>query len=500
MSTSWRMSWFMGVLLVWAMPGHAQPSRPGFSSTDDLVRRALSKHLDSAEIDRLLAQPEVTSALKVLLEGWDGNGDQFGIQRVAGRLVLSVEIRERRCALRLDPGPEAVVPTPHCEDVTLPDGQRSLDLDPRLWRPRAPRTPRPPTAEPPPSGEPTPSWGEAPIAPPTVLRALHHERSPFGSELVNEARIDHERLREKAGRRGYHDPLLPRTGDAPAVTAGAALAPMLREPIEKAPASLANLRDPFGPGRMQTDLPVAGPSFGNENQAILPELDEECEVSWRLRQRSERPPELACYRAYAWHKRLDDNEVFSTLKTLTMFFDIPLARNIMVLIAEDVKTSRAHEVVWAMVWLEWVGRDPDDDVRIKGALATLSTGERRYLRKHLAALWSRPGFMTVHADLASGGPRETPAGAFIARLYERHLLELFPEARDLDGLPLRAFVTDTWLWANNWLAILDGRPEAAIEEAYLRLGHDERKVIDAFVREPLIARRFARVPLIIARL
>ncbi|HRE91702.1 MAG TPA: hypothetical protein PK095_21470, partial [Myxococcota bacterium] len=143
---------------------------------------------------------------------------------------------------------------------------------------------------------------------------------------------------------------------------------------------------------------------------------------------------------------------------------------------------------------------PDDHSRITRALQALSVGERRYLRKHLAALWSRPGFAVVRSDLARGGPTDTPAGALVARLYERHLLALYPEAKDLDGLPLRAFVTDTWLWANNWLAVLDGRPEDAIAQAYHRLGADERKVIDAFVGEPLIARRYARVPQVIARL
>lgn len=479
-------------------PASAAPDR---SPYEVVVRRSLAKHLEPEALERLLAQPEMARAIDELLEGWDGQGDLLEVSWRGGRLVLEVRIRERRCGLTLEHGPEAPVPTPRCDDVTRPDGERSLDLDPRLWaqRPKPPR-PRPPSPEPG-TPEPTaPEWGEAPIAPPTVLKRLHHERAPFGDALVNEARVAHEHLRERAGRRGYLDPLLPTTGDAPAVTAGAALAPMLLEPPEKTPASLVNLRNPFGEGRMRTDLPVAGPSFGNEAPPILPGLDEDCEVSWRMRERSESPPELACYRAYAWHSRLDDDEVFSTLSTLTMFFDIPLAKYVMALIAEDVKTSRAHEVVWAMVWLEWVGRAPDDDARIAKALQSLSVGERRYLRKHLAALWSRPGFTTVRSDLAKNGPVDTPAGALVARLYERHLLALYPEARDLDGLPLRAFVTDTWLWANNWLAVLDGRPEDAIEKAYHRLGDDERKVIDAFVGEPLIARRYARVPQVIARL
>lgn len=477
-------------------PALAAPER---TPHEALVRRSLAGHLEPEAVERLLREPEVVRALDELLEGWDGQGDLLEVRWRGARLVLEARIRERRCALTLESGPEAPVPTPRCEDLTRPDGERSLDVDPRLWAER-PKGPRPPSTGPKAPEPAAPAWGEAPIAPPTVLRRLHHERDPFGDALVNEARVAHERLRERAGRRGYLDPLLPRTGDAPAVTAGAALAPMLLEPLEKTPASLANLRDPFGEGRMRTDIPVAGPSFGNDAPPILPELDEECEVSWRLRERSESPPELACYRAYAWHARLDDDELFSTLRTLTMFFDIPLARTVMALIAEDVKTSRAHEVVWAMVWLDWVGRAPDDDARISKALQGLSVGERRYLRKHLAALWSRPGFAVVRSDLAKHGPVDTPAGALVARLYERHLLALYPEAKDLDGLPLRAFVTDTWLWANNWLAILDGRPEGAIEEAYHRLGEDERKVIDAFVGEPLIARRYARVPHVLARL
>lgn len=480
-------------------PALAAPERP---THDALVRMALGPHLDAAEVERLLAQPEVVRALDELLEGWDGDADRLEVSWRGKRLLISALIRERRCSLTVESGPELAPPTPRCEELTRPDGERSLDLDPRLWAKRPERPRRPPPSPAAPEAPETPEWGEAPVAPPTVLRKLTHERDPFGDAVVNAARVAHERLREQAGRRGYLDPLLPKTGDAPAVTAGPALAPMLLEPPEKAAAALANLRDPFGEGRMgtRTDLPVAGPRFGNDGPPILPELDEDCEVSWRLRERSENPPELACYRAFAWHSRLDDDEVFATLRTLTMFFDIPLARTVMALIAEDVKTSRAHEVVWAMVWLEWVGRAPDDDARIARALHGLSVGERRYLRKHLAALWSRPGFMTVRSDLASSGPAETPAGALVARLYERHLLALYPEAKDLDGLPLRAFVTDTWLWANNWLAVLDGRPEDAIEKAYHRLGEDERKVIDAFIGEPLIARRYARVPQVLARL
>jgi hypothetical protein len=86
----------------------------------------------------------------------------------------------------------------------------------------------------------------------------------------------------------------------------------------------------------------------------------------------------------------------------------------------------------------------------------------------------------------------------ITRLFERHFLGLYPEARDLDGLPRRAFVTDTWLWANNWLAVLDGRPEDAIREAYGRLGNGEQRVIDAFVRDGTLAARWTRAAAVLA--
>jgi len=340
-----------------------------------------------------------------------------------------------------------------------------------------------------------------------VLRQVRHPKSPFDSELLSEARTSHERLRERLGVEWRHDPLLPRTGKAPAMDAAEALAPLPWAESPAEPAATVALRNPFGDGRMRTDLPVPLQLTlpGSNVAPLMPTLTEDCEAQWRLRERSEHPPELDCYRSYAWHKKLDNNDAYRTLEALTTFIDIPLARSIMAIMAEDVKSSRAHELVWAFVWLEWVGRAPDDSRRIADALAQLAPDERRYLRKQLATLWGKPDGLVLKADTQArrGEPTATtttPAYRLITRLYERHFLDLYPEAKDLDGLPRRNFVTDTWLWANNWLAVLDGRTDEAIERAYRRLPEPERRVIDAFVREPMLAIRWARVPQVIARL
>ena len=87
----------------------------------------------------------------------------------------------------------------------------------------------------------------------------------------------------------------------------------------------------------------------------------------------------------------------------------------------------------------------------------------------------------------------------ITELLEHHFVALYPESKDIDGLPRRGFVTDTWLWANNWLAGVDPRAEPAITAAYERLAPAERKVIDTLLADRAFSARYLRVAEVLAR-
>ena len=478
---------FALAVLVTAGSVHAEPG-PGDTSArpDDaaraLVQRELARHLSPDQIDRLLREPRVARALDDLLEGWDGVGDSLEVERKDDAIVLRTLVRERRCLARLGLGPEIGPVEPRCDEALREDGDRKLVLDAELWRApeRAPRARRPPPERV--ANVETPLVPAEPTGPVenTVLRRARGHDVDLGPVAL--ARSEHDRLKDAIRRPHWHDPLLP----SDPVVAGEALRP-LAAPTPAIEARVeSNLRNPFDEARMRTALPMpAGMDLPRDGGAppLLPGTREECVDEWRLRAHTPDPPTLDCYRRVAWNDRLEDDVAYQTLSRLASVLQLPLLDTIVAIQVGEAVSHPAHRLVWAMVWLNWVEEHP---ARTAEALARLSPEERRFVRRRVAQWW-------VEARLAALRPT-------ITRLFERHLLGLYPEATDPDGLPKRAFVADTWLWANNWLTVLDGREDDAIVLAFGRLSAPERKVIAAFAGDPDLRQRWAHAAAVIASL
>ena len=443
-----------------------------------LMRHKLEGQLAPKEIDRLLREPRVRASLAGLFEGWDGIADEVLIARDnRGELIIETTIRERRCLTNLELGPERGPSEPVCDDTVRLGGERRLVVDDRLWRTPKPKS-RPQVAAVAATTEPAPE----PTGP--VENTVLRRTSPGAIDVgpVMEARAQHEDLKGGLRRPHWKDPMLP----ADAVEAGEALRPF-HEPSPPVEARVdTNLRNPFGDGRMRTQDPVPDmltlPNNG-QSDPLLPTLSDECTQEWRLNTGTPQPPTLDCYRRVAWHDRLEGNDAYQALSRIASVLQLPLLDTLIAIQVQDAVSHQAHRLVWALVWVSWVKFHPD---RTAEALADLTPEERRFVRRRLADWW-------VEAKLVDLRPT-------ITRLFERHFLGLYPEAMDLDGLPRRTFVSDTWLWANNWLAILDGRSNSAITAAYERLSLPERRVIGAFVRDRDLARRWARAAEVIAGL
>lgn len=461
---------------------HADP-HPGArlgSGAVDALRKALGAHLSPAQIDRLLSDDRAVLALTPLFEGWDGVGDDLAVAKRGDAIVIATTLRDRHCAARLELGPEVAPSPPICDEHVREGGRAVIDED--LWKtPRSP--PKKPARKPP---QPPAVATVEPTGPVdnTVLR-----RAPSLGALelgdVDVARADHERLKDRLRAPHWKDPLLP----ADAVEAGEALrpldppAPVVEHNVD------ANLRNPFDEARMRTQDPVPwGLTLPHDEGPMkLPPMREECVDELRLGGATPQPPTLDCYRRASWNGRLEDDPLFQALLPFATWLKLPVidlvATTIVGAKIDDAVSHQAHRVVWALVWLSWVKDHPD---RTAEALERLTLDERRFVRRRLADWW-------VEGRLAELRP-------VITRLFERHLTGLYPESRDLDGLPRRAFVTDTWLWANNWLAVLDAREPEAIMAAYERLSAPERKVIGAFVRDRELARRWSHAAEVIASL
>jgi len=445
-----------------------------------LVRRELATELAPTEVDRLLREPRVRAALAGLFEGWDGVADEVSIARDGkGELVIHTLIRERRCLAHLELGPEREPIVPVCDDAVRVGGDRRLVLDDELWKSPRPR-PRPQVAAVVANTGPTAPEPTGPVEN-TVLR---RPTSPGALDPgpVLEARAHHDELKGKLRRPHWKDPMLP----ADPVAAGEAIRPF-DEPAPAVEARVeSNLRNPFDGARMRTADPVPDMltlARDGEGMALLPPLREECVDEWRLKTATPMPPTLDCYRRVAWNDRLADNDAYQALSRIASVLQLPLLNTLVAMQVKDAVSHQAHRLAWALVWVAWLQAHPE---RTAEALASLTAEERRFVRRRLADWW-------VEAKLADLRPT-------ITRLFERHFLGLYPEAMDLDGLPRRMFVTDTWLWANNWLAVLDGRPTGAIAAAYERLSLPERRVIAAFVRDRDLSRRWAHAAEIIAGL
>lgn len=458
----------------------AEPDRPPLGTAEVLARRALAPHLKPAEVERLLRAPRVASALEALFDGWDGVADTVEVEREGDAVVLRTWVRERRCLARIEIGPEAGASEPACDEVVRVGGERALALAQELWRSPPPAKTTPPRER---------VASVAPQAPPpdaqgpvehTVLRRRHAFALEPGPVAL--ARADHERLKDVLRSPRWHDPLLP----PDPVLAGEALAP-LEAPAPAVEARVeSNLRDPFAEARMRPALPMPdGMDLARDGGVppLLPDVREDCLEQWRRGVLAPAPPSLDCFRRVAWHDRLAGDDAYQVLSRLASVFQLPLLQSIVAVQIGEATSHLAHRLAWALVWVTWVKDHPD---RAAAALARLTPEECRFLRRRLASWW-------VDAHLAELRPT-------IARLFERHLTALYPEATDADGLPRRAFVTDTWLWANNWLAVLDGRDDAAIARAFSRLSAPEREVITAFARDRDLRGRWAHAAEVIASL
>jgi len=437
-----------------------------------VVRPALADTLSAAEIDRLLARDAVRRALVETLDGWDGRHDTLRVHLdAAGDLTVraSLGTRETHCTTTLHHAEGAVEP-PVCRDE-VETVARDLVLGRDLWRPRAKPAPRPPTAPAPP---PEP---EGPVD--TLIRrvTLPPPDDALHGPEVTEALRAYTDFRDSLATRHWQDPFLP----TDLTESGTALMePTTFNPILESHAS-ANLRNPFSPERLGALLEMPAPESQSlsrdvEEAPLILALSEECLLDWQAETRTT-PPTLACFREVTQNARLEDG-IFYKVKSLFQKIGLPLSLPILdQLVAiemREVASHRAYNVIWAAVWLDFVNADPE--ARLANALGGLSEEERRLLRRRLWRWW-------IARDLA-------PYRDLVTRLYERHFLALYPEARDSAGLPRRGFFNDTWLWASNWLSEVGQRPASTITAAYARLGTRERRVIDAFVADDLVAERF----------
>lgn len=471
----------LGVTVVVALVG-AAAAEPLGDDVRALVERELSAHVSARELTRLLRDRDVRSALGDLFEGWDGVGDELLVTREGGHLVLQTLIRQRRCLTHIRLGAEAPEPdTPTCFDVLGNGGDRRLVIDERILEPPRPALePKQAVAAvtaPPPEED---DGVRGPVEN-TVLRRPDSLAAVDMTAPVMRARVAHDALKQKLRGPHWKDPLLPEDP----VEAGQALRPLeLPAPVVEARVE-SNLRNPFDVSRLRTQDPVPYRLTlppADQGPSLLPPMREECAAEWRLRTRTPEPPTLDCYRRVSWHDRLEDDDAYQALSRISSVLQLPLLDTAVAILVKSAVSHRAHRVVWAFVWTAWVKEHPD---RAGEALSALTPEERRLLRRRLAEWWVEP-------ELAELRP-------MITRLFERHLLGLYPEATDLFGLPRRAFVTDTWLWANNWLAINDDRAPEAISAAFQRLSAKERRVIDAFARDRDLAPRWAKAAAVIAR-
>jgi len=480
MTGSWRARLTLAtawcVVLVGAHAGAAgpEPWRP-------LVERELARVLTPAEVARVLASPHAARVLTDLFEGWDGTADALVVARGADGVTLATRIGDRRCSAGLArseaPATEAI-----CEEAVRVDGRRSARFTPEVWADAGPTRPRPPRA-PPRAAPPVASEVAPPEAEPSVLAGsgASHRAAEAAPDALAQIRAEHEGLKDRARRARYRDPLLPKD----AVEAGDALTPLVWEPIAEE-ATAFHLKNPFDEARMRTAEPMpheALTSLGTSMEAapLVPDLRPECTAQWAARELTADPPTLDCYRRVAFHARLAKKDLHRALGPLAGIVRVPVLDALLEAEQRAAVSPLSHGPVWAAVWLEWAQKNPE---RTAAALDGLTPEERRLLRRRLAGWWVDGGYATWRGT--------------ITHLLERHFVRLYPESKDLDGLPRRAFLTDTWLWANNWLSGVDDRAEPAIAAAYARLPTGERKVIDALLSDPAFRARYARASLVLA--
>ncbi len=463
----------LALLLVWSPATPAAP--PATAPALVAFRRAAAKHLSPAELRRLLARPEVREAVARAMEGYDPATDALHVRLAGDDLTLRVVRRAlvRRCAPAPE-GAEAGSPEPRCEDVTEPVADRSIQLDRSLWRPPRAAPPRPAPEPPSPPGPPPRSvLRDAAPRQHAAFDALERLPPPLARALA-----DYAELRATLRSRGHWvDPLL-------------ADDPLARPPVDERPGPAPapepsraeqNLADPFGPGRMQTALPVPDLLAQGAHAAATRELtvaapDLACLERWAAAEDHPHPPRLACFQAALRAPRVARSNTYRIARLLGSFVPLPILFDLM---EREVKAAKRHTsdtTVWATVWLAWARRNPD---RLPAALAALALAERKPLSRHLRRWW--------------GDPRRRADEPTLTRIFEAHFLALYPEAADPAGLPNRRAFADAWLWATNWLAEVDRRGAPSLQATLSALPPADRALVEAILGDPGYGRRFPRL-------
>ncbi len=408
-----------------------------------IVWKALLDELGPTALARLRLVQGLDAAIGTLLGGLDGDGDEVRVVRSPDGLRVTVTPYVRVCPVALQggesgvSGPDAPPPDAPCPLVPDPAGPRFLELDARLWTTPAerPKAPRPPTPATPPIADPPavePSRG-------TLMR-IRLGTAPWEvllDFLPDDLRTRHLIWREAQARSPWRDPLLPKS----ALAAGDALAPL---PTFEAPRDAAydNLRDPFDDSRMRTADPVPNilrqpgraPAAPGTLPGAIPRLTDECRDAVASPLRHVDPPRLECFRAAAWNARYLLSSLPEPLRMLTDVLSLPGWNEVRMGLAAEAMDSEAWRATWAAQWLAWVDAKP---ARIDDALRRLEAEERRVLRRRIGHAYAGRG----SGDFAR----------IVELLVETRFIGLYPEARDVDGLPRHSFFDDPWLWAGNWV-------------------------------------------------
>jgi hypothetical protein len=445
------------------------------------VARALDGVVEPATAKVLLARPDVRAALMDALRSHDGQDDALVASRRAdGAVILNIVVRARNAVCIIPPGSSEAPSVPGCTEQLTVSQRQTVVLEEGLWK-----TPLVPKRKPPTRGKPkrlasvarTPPKTAVPRLPSVMDNWRAQDSDDAFSSPVATLIADYDAFKTSLKERRWTDPMLPPR----AVDAGEALIPLPSFEPQLEDAVTANLRNPFGPGRMETAIPVPHQitlSRDVYEEATVKPVFEDCQRAWDAGSASPKALSLECVKRIAHNARLNQNDFYKVVKDLSWLVDlIPVVndaiRVAMQSIERDAASHLAFNAVWVALWLDWVRQNPTE---VSVAVASLGTVERRVLRRRLWRWWVRPQL--------------SPYRATISHLYERHFLGLYPEATDLGGLPKRSFFNDSWLWASNWLTTVGTRPPAAIEAAYRGLGPREQGIIDAIVSDDVIAHRF----------
>ncbi len=482
-----------------------------WEDVESRVRAALRGQLSASATERLLARADVRSALAEAFAYDVGSAElvtppvsTLSVRRAAdGTLVVEVVTRaqQRICSTEIGHR-EGLTVDRDCQvlDVELDD--RRVSFAPELLKPPsetvsptlAPETPPPRRRRPPrrvpevtPPSEPLPtimrSWRDTEAsAQKRLLESLWRPvpemataNNPAGGLGLGAAAVlaRHLDFKDTMKASRWTDPLLP----TDLVAAGLRSPDPAPKPHVREDPSSAHLRDPFGPGRMDVDLPPPYEHRLSRDEAVTPKVrwpDEPCVAAWGARG-NEAPPSLDCVRRISHSGKLDRSELFQLAKTLATFMSTPLWGMLMELEMNRVATSKAHGVMWSLAWLDWVSAHPES---LAERLSELTDEERVLLRRRSWRWWIDRRFVTYHASLTT--------------IYERHFLTLYPEARGRFGLPKRRFFRDDWLWASNWLTLADGQPPDLVVRAYDELSGKAQAILDTLASDESMALRFPR--------